>query len=490
MVSPRRFGALLVASVVAVALIPLQAMPVSAAAATPKPTTADKLAPLPTEEAPKPKLETPTGDFSDPPPAHVDQAPAPQRGKQSFDAVNSKLIEQNATTDTFQNPDGTRTAKIHQDEVNAKDDNGNWKKIDNNLSKKNDGRIHNNFGKFDASFADSADADDLGTLKSGDSTLTFSLDNTKKGRKSRNDGNKVTYDGVFDNTDLSYQVGTSLVSEYLVLNTKPATAPTYRFKVGGKGLTPSVDENGNINYADKSGNIVFHVPQGVAWDSNTTGDYQLKGRVTIALSADKKSLEVTPDWNWLNDPARQYPVTIDPDFGLGADDPNTAHDAWTASDNPNTNFNGNAQKDPLYGNKFENLFGHNSTGTDYTSELFINTDAVKSTYVNSAYLNIYSWEVGSQPACIYPNTQNWDASTVTFNTRPNHSGNCNVGSDPNKVRVSLTNNAYTNIDVTSWVKNWAETTTPNYGFTMDTGGATAIHRTGATEQRANGGQAP
>jgi hypothetical protein len=212
----------------------------------------------------------------------------------------------------------------------------------------------------------------------------------------------VTYKGVIDdNTDLAYAVSSSQLKETIVLNSEPATAPTYRFKINTSKLTPSTDDDGTIVFKDKNDTTVFSIPQGVMWDSNTTTDYSINGQVAITLSADKKYIDIVPDWSWMSRESTLWPVSIDPtvDFGLGADDRLTAHDAWTASDNPNTTFNGSAQ---IRNGLYENLFGHNVTNTDYTTLFFVNTDAAKSTYVNNATLHMYPWERADNPHVSIP----------------------------------------------------------------------------------------
>jgi hypothetical protein len=163
-------------------------MPASAlgGASTPKATTADKLDPLPSDKMPKPKLDAPAGDFSNPPPAHVDQAKTPEKGKSSFDPVNSKVIERSDKVTTYENPDGSRTSKVSQDDINAQD-NGTWREIDSNVSKKSDGRLHNGFGKADVSLADSADDDNVAQVKKDDKSLGFSLVGAKSGKRAASD---------------------------------------------------------------------------------------------------------------------------------------------------------------------------------------------------------------------------------------------------------------------------------------------------------------
>jgi large repetitive protein len=341
MVSARHFGALIVASVVAVALIPLQALPASALGSpAPKATTADKLDPLPSDKQPKPKLDTPTGDFSNPPPAHVEQAKT-HPGVSSFDPAKSKLVEQTERTSIYENPDGSRTAKISQDVQNAKDDKGVWHSIDSTVTKKSDGHLHNGFGQTDVTFGDFADDDNVANVKNGSASLGFSLVGAKGGKAAKADKDTVTYSDVIgDGTDIRYQVGSTQLKENIVLNTKPATAPTYRFKINVSKVTPSTDTDGTIVFKDKGGTVVFRIPKGVAWDSSST-ELNTTHPVDITLSADNKYIDVSVDQAFLE--TATYPVFVDPtidSYWLGADDHSRAYDAPVESPRHTQNFNG------------------------------------------------------------------------------------------------------------------------------------------------------
>ena len=298
----------------------------------------------------------------------MDQAPTPQKGKSSFDPANSKLIDQTATSNVFVNPDGTRTAQISQDDINVKDDKGKFKPVDNNISRKADGRLHNGAGRIDASVSNTADDANLAQVAKDDKTLSFSLVGAKKGRNAQSDKNNARFTDVLDNTDLTYQVTSTQLKETIVLNATPATAPTYRFKINAGKVTPSTDADGTIVFKDKSGTVAFRIPKGVAWDSSST-ELNETHPVAITLSADNKFIDVVPDYSWMA--TAKYPVFIDPtvDLDLGADNHATANDAPTDSSRPTLNFNGAGQ---LQNGVYKNVIGNNGSA-QYNTQLFLDT---------------------------------------------------------------------------------------------------------------------
>lgn len=210
------------------------------------------------------------GDFTNPPPAHVSQATQPTRGKSSFDPTNSKLIEQSGSTNVFTNPDGTRTAQISQDEINIQDPAGNFHPVDNIVSKKSDGRLHNGFGRIDASVANNADYAALAKVTKDDKSLSFSLVGAKKGRNASTDKNTARFNDVLDDTDLSYQTsstqlkvvgGTTRVVHYD--SSQNYTGATWMYPNIHGDTAAQADQNGT-----KQGNTFLYDPFGQPLNSN------------------------------------------------------------------------------------------------------------------------------------------------------------------------------------------------------------------------------
>jgi hypothetical protein len=89
-------------------------------------------------------------------------------------------------------------------------------------------------------------------------------------------------------------------------------AYSYNLKVNG-GLTPMLTDEGTVEFRNSSDQIQFLIPPGTMTDS-ASPEPAFSGDVPFDLQETESGwrLTMTPDLAWLNDPARVYPVLIDP----------------------------------------------------------------------------------------------------------------------------------------------------------------------------------
>jgi hypothetical protein len=100
------------------------------------------------------------------------------------------------------------------------------------------------------------------------------------------------------------------------------------------GLTATLAEDGSVVLRDAKGSVAGRVPAGQMSDSlfdPESGEFTTSSAVRYELvQADRgQALRVSADEAWLHDPARVYPVSIDPSF-----------DASTTEDVFVDNYNG------------------------------------------------------------------------------------------------------------------------------------------------------
>ncbi|MFE1925258.1 polymorphic toxin-type HINT domain-containing protein [Streptomyces asoensis] len=235
--------------------------------------------------------------------------PAPARVK-GFDRATSKEIvsERDADSRTYANEDGTRTSEISTDPVNYRDRKGTWQPIDSGLVER-DGGWANTADSVDLRLAGRADADQVAsvTLPSGES-FGYGLSGAAPVAGAA-DGARVAYPQVFPGTDLWLDSQAGGVKETLVL--KSATAPhSFVFPLRLRGLTAEAD-GGSILLTDARGRTRAVVPAGFMEDT----DHAVSHAVTytlVPLPDGGQALKVTADRDWLADPARVYPVRLDP----------------------------------------------------------------------------------------------------------------------------------------------------------------------------------
>ena len=257
----------------------------------------------------------------DVPPAVVDPAsalpspppiPRPKPGEELFD-------RRTAASKTFvgEEPGQLRTT-VFQAPVHFKDPQGRWVDIDDALGAPKDGRRRNGANVFGLSIAENSTDRALARLAIDDRhSVGFALDGAAE-VKAKGDTKSVTYAKVRKDTDLRLTSLRSGVKEELVL-ASPAAPDRFVFPLELKGLTASLDEAGNVIYRDGAGVERARTPHGFMTDARIdprSGESEMSLGVDYALIPWKggTALEVRLDRAWLDDPGRQYPVTVDPDI--------------------------------------------------------------------------------------------------------------------------------------------------------------------------------
>ena len=87
-------------------------------------------------------------------------------------------------------------------------------------------------------------------------------------------GNRIAFDGVFGSGgDLVYEVGGKEVKERIVLASAPeAGRPVeFRFPMVLEGVRAQIAGDGGVTLSAPSGEVVYRIPPGYAWDSRHRG---------------------------------------------------------------------------------------------------------------------------------------------------------------------------------------------------------------------------
>ena len=220
----------------------------------------------------------------------------------------------------------------------------NGKKIDTTLVSTGDGRLEARANDLDVSIAGTAGDSDLVQVELDEGTsLSWALTGagvdkvvpvTGKGKAARGKTNKsgVVFDGVAPGLGMSLEATPAGVKEDLVL--ADANAPTkYDFALDVDGLSV-VEAGGGLHFVNDKKQVVAAVPAGFMEDAKGV----MSEGVTMKLTGPKDSpvLRVEVDQKWLADPAREFPVRVDPTIQLdtGVDD------THVEDTRPTTNFGG------------------------------------------------------------------------------------------------------------------------------------------------------
>ena len=185
--------------------------------------------------------------------------------------------------------------------------------IDPTLEPSADG-YENILDSVDVSVADSADSEALGslTLASG-ASVAFSLEDASSVPASV-DGSVAEYEDALEGVDVVLESMPGGLKEVLVL-ASPEAPTEFVFDLTVDGLEAGVEQDGSVVLRTPAGVVKVVIPPGFMVDAEgvtSTG-------VTYALTPDGSRLVVTVDEAWLADPARVFPVAVDPSLSLVAD---------------------------------------------------------------------------------------------------------------------------------------------------------------------------
>jgi hypothetical protein len=240
------------------------------------------------------------------------------RGITGFSSRTSKLVaaRSTATSDYYQNADGSYTRRYAEGPINFKNTSGQWQPIDTTVVKGASGRWQQKANSFSATFADTAASPDITSVGlSGGDSAALSLAGAAQVAPVVH-GSTMTYPGVLPGTDLVAQPIATGVKQSLILHSASA-ASSWVFPLHLTGLTPELARDGSVSLIDTAGKTEASIPPSYAFDSKInlrSGEPTTTHAVSYRLVTQdgQPALAVTLDPAWLHDPARVFPVTLDP----------------------------------------------------------------------------------------------------------------------------------------------------------------------------------
>ncbi|WP_439678262.1 DNRLRE domain-containing protein [Embleya sp. MST-111070] len=258
--------------------------------------------------------------------------------------------------------------------------------------------------------ATKADAARLATLHTGNGTsVGFGLDNATP-TVGRTASDSITFTGARPQSDVNLKAGDGEIKETILLNS-PSAPDTWDFPLHLAGLTPTLDENGNVVLTDAAGAVQAMVPHGWMMDSAvapSSGEGATSGGVTYELLTrddGTRVLRVKLDRAWLNDPSRVYPVKVDPTVAV-----------TPASNSVSIVQGRNFFQTDVY------RFGYNCDSGCANAAILLNTSAVSAQLQNNtitgarlALWNVHSWDCQAPRAVtVHGNTAAWNPSSVRW----------------------------------------------------------------------------
>ncbi|OXM61365.1 LamG-like jellyroll fold domain-containing protein [Amycolatopsis vastitatis] len=317
------------------------------------------------------------------------------------------VADRTPTTKVFANDDGSFTAHVYSTPVHYQTATGAWNDIDATLVRGDDGAWHEKANSPSVTFAATANAPELVSVPlSGGASIGFSLQDTASAA-GQPSGSAITYPAALPHADLKYQATAVGAKETLVLH--DASAPTsWSFPLHLTGVTAKLGADGrSVEFSDATGQVVDTITNGFMEDAKIdprSGDGAMSTGVTYALDTvgGQQVLRVSLDPVWLRDPARVFPVAVDPTVS----NLNTTSSTYVMSPYKN-NYSSDAEL------KVGTFNGGGNVANSYLN--FNVGAALTNDYIEAVTLDldeIWSYSCSPRPVYVAPITSGWSVSSI------------------------------------------------------------------------------
>ncbi|MBQ0901308.1 DNRLRE domain-containing protein [Micromonospora sp. U21] len=318
----------------------------------------------------------------------------------------------------YQLSDGRTQAEISAVPLHYRDAKGRFQPIDTKVRPTTEKKGYvqgNRTNAFTSLFGDSTD--ELVRFERDGRSIELGLAGAAKDVTPKVSGSTVTYPGLAGGADVVYDVTSTALKEKIVLHRAPTGPVSYTFTLDTAGLTAQQRQDGSIAFVGPDGGEPVFVmpapfmyddkddassPHGKVWSDRVSQRVQqMYGQTTVTVSADAA---------WLADPARVYPVVIDPTIKIQPV-PADAQDVAIYSGATTTNYNGTYQLN----------VGTTATAA-WRSLLKFNLDTIPdNTSIDDAQLQLYYSQTHTDWAYDVPMqahrvTADWTDDTATWGT--------------------------------------------------------------------------
>jgi hypothetical protein len=361
--------------------------------------------------------------------APIAQAPRPSDASLNPKAPPTEVAsKRTATSDTYDNHDGTLTAQISSGPINYIDPSTKtYQPIDTTLAPVSggNGRVRASHMSAPVEVGSPDDSAGFLSMDTGAGVIRLSLAPGVKpgtsGSKPTTKGPQADVPGLMSNIDLRASVDTTGVHTYFILNSRPSTS-SFSLLMDTGGLTPTLQSNGSVLLLDSKGNSVAEIPAPYATDSAidpNVGSGNTTYGVAYSLRSQGKQtlLTVSVDPAWLA--KATYPVYVDPSVvnvtGSSLVWNNSVSSSATTS---------------VFSNMYNSPYHEVVEGYDSLQQwgAYLRFDvagaAIPAAYVASAsavMLPYHQWVTSNAGTCVSLVTSSWSPTSLTWNNAPFHS---------------------------------------------------------------------
>jgi RHS repeat-associated protein len=367
-----------------------------------------------------------------------------------------------ANSKTFVKPDKTLVTQIYEGPIHIKDPTGAWIDIDPTLLPNGIGRLATKAANPALDVAlDATDAALARLTIDSQHSIAFGYSGARPGQ-GQAAANSIVYRDISAGVDLQVYSRPAGVDDTLVLKSASAT-DTYVFPLTLKGLKVAVESStGDLVFTDAAtGAEMARTPSGFMEDANVNPHSGLGARssgVTYHLVPDGKggqAIQVTLNRAWLSDPARVYPVTVDPPVVTTA---NTAQDDTYVDSAASGDF---ASQTEMFVGTWDS--GHSL----YHSYMHFDLSPLNGKHILGATFWIYnhwSWSCQARGVGVYRVTQGWGGHSMTSWPGASYGEEIAWAAFAHGYTPGGCGAAWQPFDVTGAVTNWTNGSWPQYGL--------------------------
>ena len=392
-----------------------------------------------------------------------------------------------ASTKTYENPDHSFTKEIYLSPVHYQTEDGSWEEMDDTLAdverpsetgnaaektqkkavdasveraaalweatdeaeeagvlneEKTQGEaapaFMNRKGRWQASFAAYADSESAITIRDGDHTVSWQLEQAARSEACRKDDQVLVYPEIPPGIDAEYHTAGQAVKENLILKGAAQVPEQFSFLYHAEGLS-ALQHGSQVTFVDADGKEVFCFTAPLMLDMAGSRSEQLALHLEEEVAEHTWRITLTPNHSWLRDASRIYPVTVDPitTSSLKREEIEDAH-----VDNLN------------YGTNYQNSIYLKTMGGDNIQRSFLKfrlPELKTGDMLVGAHLMMVSLaeDKKSRTVEVHRVKQSWSSATLDWNNRPT----CDETVED---RLTYTGDEikYVTLDITNLVKNW------------------------------------
>lgn len=199
--------------------------------------------------------------------------------------------------------------------VHFLDETGRWRSYDTDLEPAGAGVVATQRTALATEIATDLEASELVSVSPGAGvSVGFGLADGSPASNGIVVGDEVSFDGALPGADLRLRAVPSGVKEEIVVESAAADLDALEFPLALEGVVARLDAAGGVEYVDSAGTVRAVTPPGFMVDGAEDPVRSDAVRFDLQGPPGQQVLHVDVDREWMADPARVFPVVVDPTF--------------------------------------------------------------------------------------------------------------------------------------------------------------------------------